>query len=129
MGLSVSRILVLATCLLVAALPILGQTHGNARRPKVLGVVKCSHSPFNDFMLCGPFVQSNSDDAVPQYIVTVQVTIDELGNVVSARAVSGNADLREYALADVKRQKFTEKLLSDKLTKVTGVLIYEFENK
>jgi len=80
-------------------------------------------------MLCGPFVQSNSDDAVPQYIVTVQVTIDELGNVVSARAVSGNADLREYALADVKRQKFTEKLLSDKLTKVTGVLIYEFENK
>ncbi|MDX6613538.1 MAG: periplasmic protein TonB [Blastocatellia bacterium] len=81
-------------------------------------------------MLCGPPVtlQPNSNDPVPQNTVTVQVTIDEEGNVVSAQAVSGNPNLHEYALENAKRQKFAPKLLSGKPVKVTGVIVYKFKN-
>jgi protein TonB len=58
----------------------------------------------------------------------VQVTIDEAGNVVSARAVLGNSELRNEALENAKRQKFAPKLLSGKPVKVTGVIVYKFEN-
>jgi Gram-negative bacterial TonB protein C-terminal len=133
MRLTTSTILVLASFLLAAALPTLGQAPKHRKRittkhPKAL--VRCSHSSTNDFMLCGPPVtlQANSNDVVAQYTVTVQVTIDEAGNVVSARAVSGNPNLYEYALENATRQKFAPKLLSGKPVKVTGVIVYKFEN-
>jgi len=56
--------------------------------------------------------------------VTVQVTIDEQGNVVSASPVSGHPLLRAAAAAAARNAKFSPTLLSGTPVRVTGVIIY-----
>jgi protein TonB len=58
--------------------------------------------------------------------VSVQVTIDEEGNVISAHAVSGNPLLRQSAERAAWNAKFTPTLLSNQPVKVTGVIVYKF---
>jgi TonB family protein len=58
--------------------------------------------------------------------VTVQVTVDESGNVVAASAVSGHPLLQAAAVAAARQAKFSPTLLSGKPVKVTGVLTYNF---
>ncbi|MBV8856461.1 MAG: TonB family protein [Acidobacteria bacterium] len=58
--------------------------------------------------------------------VTVQVTVDETGSVVSAEAVSGHPLLRAAAVAAAKQAKFSPTLLAGKPVKVSGVLTYNF---
>lgn len=58
--------------------------------------------------------------------VDVQVTIDELGNVISSRAVSGNFLLRQAAESAARKAKFSPTLLSHVPVKVTGVIVYKF---
>jgi TonB family protein len=58
--------------------------------------------------------------------VTVQVTVDEAGKVISAKAVSGHPLLRAAAEAAARQARFSPTLLSGKPVKVTGVLIYNF---
>ena len=58
--------------------------------------------------------------------VDVQVLIDEKGKVVSARAVSGNALLREAAVSAARNARFTPTTLSNVPVKVTGVIVYNF---
>jgi TonB family protein len=58
--------------------------------------------------------------------VTVQVTVDETGGVVSAAAVSGHPLLRAAAVAAARQAKFAPTLLSGKPVRVTGVLTYNF---
>jgi TonB family protein len=59
-------------------------------------------------------------------MVTIQVTVDESGNVVEASAVSGHPLLRAAAVEAARQAKFSPTLLSGKPVKVTGVLIYNF---
>jgi TonB family protein len=61
--------------------------------------------------------------------VTVQVTIDESGNVISARAVSGHPLLKSSAEAAARQAKFSPTKLSGQPVKVTGVIIYNFVEK
>ncbi|MCS6873903.1 MAG: energy transducer TonB [Pyrinomonadaceae bacterium] len=58
--------------------------------------------------------------------VTVQVTIDEQGNVISAVATSGHQLLRAAAVDAAKRAKFRPTLLSGVPVKVTGIITYKF---
>ena len=58
--------------------------------------------------------------------VSVQVLVDERGNVISANAVSGHALLRQSAVAAARQAKFSPTLLSGQPVKVTGVIIYNF---
>jgi protein TonB len=58
--------------------------------------------------------------------VSVQVTIDESGNVISASAVSGHALLRAAAESAARASKFSPTLLSGQKVKVTGVIVYNF---
>jgi TonB family protein len=58
--------------------------------------------------------------------VTVQVTVDESGNVVAAQAVSGHPLLQAAAVAAARQAKFSPTLLSGKPVKVTGVVTYNF---
>ncbi|MFN0140457.1 MAG: energy transducer TonB [Pyrinomonadaceae bacterium] len=58
--------------------------------------------------------------------VTVQVTIDERGNVVSANAVDGHPMLRGDAERAARNAKFSPTLLSEVPVKVTGVITYNF---
>jgi len=58
--------------------------------------------------------------------VNVQVTIDEQGNVVSAKAVSGHASLRAVSEEAARASKFTPTLLEGVPVKVRGVIVYNF---
>lgn len=58
--------------------------------------------------------------------VVVQVTVDENGNVISARAVSGHPLLQAAATAAARQAKFNPTKLSGQPVKVTGVITYQF---
>lgn len=58
--------------------------------------------------------------------VSVQVTIDESGNVISASAVSGHPLLKQAAEQAARSSKFSPTLLSGQKVKVSGVIIYNF---
>lgn len=58
--------------------------------------------------------------------VTVQVTVDEKGNVTFATPVSGHPLLRPTALLAAYETKFSPTMLSGKAVKVTGVLMFNF---
>lgn len=59
--------------------------------------------------------------------VTVQVTIDESGRVVSASATSGHPLLRAAAVSAAQSARFSPTLLSGQPVKVTGVITYNFQ--
>jgi TonB family protein len=58
--------------------------------------------------------------------VTVEVTIDEDGNVIAARAVSGHPLLQAASVAAARNAKFAPTKLSGQAVKVQGVLVYTF---
>ena len=58
--------------------------------------------------------------------VNVEVTIDENGDVISARAVSGHPLLQQAAAAAARQAKFKPTLLAGQPVKVTGVIVYNF---
>jgi len=58
--------------------------------------------------------------------VTVQVVIDEEGNVISAQAVSGHPLLRQSAADAAKAAKFSPTLLKGQPVKVSGMIVYNF---
>ncbi|MGI9055252.1 MAG: TonB family protein [Pyrinomonadaceae bacterium] len=58
--------------------------------------------------------------------VNVQVTIDEEGNVVSAKAVSGHPLLREAAERAARSARFSPTYLSKVAVKVNGLIVYNF---
>jgi len=61
-----------------------------------------------------------------QGAVPVQILVDEVGRVVSAHAVSGNAFLTRAAEDAAMRARFTPTLLSGTPVKVQGTIIYNF---
>lgn len=58
--------------------------------------------------------------------VTVQVLIDEEGNVIAAHAVDGHPLLLSVSLAAARAAKFSPTLLEGEPVKVTGVIKYNF---
>jgi TonB family protein len=58
--------------------------------------------------------------------VTVEVTIDEEGNVISARSVSGHPLLQSAAVTAARQARFTPTKVGGQAVKVNGVLVYTF---
>lgn len=58
--------------------------------------------------------------------VSVQVIIDERGNVISAKAINGSVVLRKVSETAASSAKFHPTTLSDIPVKVTGVIVYNF---
>ncbi|HLM02563.1 MAG TPA: TonB family protein [Pyrinomonadaceae bacterium] len=58
--------------------------------------------------------------------VSVQVTIDEDGNVISATAASGHPLLQHAAVSAAREAKFRPTLLSGQPVKVLGIIVYNF---
>lgn len=58
--------------------------------------------------------------------VSVQVTVDESGNVISAKAINGHPLLRADSEAAARKAKFDPTYLSKQPVKVTGVIVYNF---
>ena len=59
-------------------------------------------------------------------MVNVQVTIDENGRVISARAVDGPVLLRQSAERAARDARFSPTFLSNQPVKVTGLIAYNF---
>ena len=59
--------------------------------------------------------------------VKVQVTIDEKGNVISAKAADGHPFFRPVAEQAARNARFRPTLLNDAPVKVTGVIVYNFK--
>lgn len=59
-------------------------------------------------------------------IVSVRVTIDEDGNVISATAVGGHPLLQQAAVTAARKARFRPTLLSGTPVKVTGIITYNF---
>ncbi len=58
--------------------------------------------------------------------VTVQITLDEEGQVVSAKAVNGHQFLRSAAEDAIRRSKFKPTLVNSQAIKTTGFIVYNF---
>jgi len=58
--------------------------------------------------------------------VKVQITIDEEGNVISAKAVAGHPLLQAAAVSAAQQARFSPTRLAGQPVKVQGVLIYNF---
>lgn len=65
-------------------------------------------------------------DARASGIVKVQVTIDEKGSVISARAISGHHLLHPSSVEAARGARFTPTLLCGQPVKVTGVITYNY---
>ena len=61
-----------------------------------------------------------------QGLVTVQIVIDEQGNVVSARATSGHPLLRQAAVDAARQWVFKPTIINGQPAKVTGTLSFSF---
>jgi TonB family protein len=59
-------------------------------------------------------------------VVIVEVTVDESGKVIAARAVSGHPMLRGSALTAARQARFAPTKLSGQPVKVTGTINYNF---
>lgn len=59
-------------------------------------------------------------------VVVVEVTIDEMGDVIEARATSGHELLRAAAVEAARQAKFTPTKLSGQPVKVSGMITYRF---
>ncbi|MFL6211670.1 MAG: energy transducer TonB [Pyrinomonadaceae bacterium] len=59
-------------------------------------------------------------------VVTVEILLDERGNVISAQATSGHPLLREAARAAAMQARFSPTLLSGQPVKVSGIITYNF---
>ena len=58
--------------------------------------------------------------------VSVQITVDEEGRVIDAKAVSGHPLLQQSAVSAVRQWRFSPTLLSGQPVKVTGVVIVNY---
>lgn len=58
--------------------------------------------------------------------VTVQVTVDEMGNVIDAKAVSGHPLLHQVSVNAAFRARFSPITLRGEPVRVTGTLVYKF---
>lgn len=90
--------------------------------PQSLGVVngKATYLPKPAYPAAAQAVRAGGS-------VSVQVTIDESGRVISARAVDGHPLLKNVAENAARNAKFNPTLLSNTPVKVTGVIIYKFQ--
>lgn len=61
--------------------------------------------------------------------VTVQVLMDEAGNVTAARATSGNPLLRAPAEAAARQSKFNPVRVGNQAVKASGIVLYNFVNQ
>lgn len=58
--------------------------------------------------------------------VSVQVTVDEQGNIISASAISGHLLLRQAAEEAARDAKFSTTMIQGVPVRITGVIVYNF---
>jgi TonB family protein len=114
--------------------PIPEDVDPHDNRPIPMGTPCCGHSRHQH-----PLSESATRRVEPKYPeeakkkgikgnVVVEVTIDEKGNVISARALYGDNLLRPAAIEAAKGWRFTPTQLSGKPVKVVGTITFVFKD-
>jgi hypothetical protein len=96
-----------------------GQGQGNQKRPPIQGGVlngKAIYLPAPEI----PLGEKTGG------VVMVQILVDELGNVIDARAVSGPVGLHGAAVNAARFARFSPTLLAGEPVRVMGTLAYNF---
>jgi TonB family protein len=73
-----------------------------------------------------PDYPADAKAAGAEGVVVIQVTVDEMGNVTEARAISGPKMLMDVSVNAALQAKFSPTLLQGEPVKVTGVIVYNF---
>jgi protein TonB len=122
------RILFSVTLICVAFLTIQPQANGqgNSASPKPKKVVSGGVLNGKAISKPQPAYPPIAKAAHASGTVTVQVLVDEDGNVISAKAVSGHPLLQQAAVNAAYQAKFSPTLLEGQKVKVSGVLTYNF---
>lgn len=95
--------------------------NGQGRRPISGGVLNGKATS-----LPAPVYPAEARAARAAGAVNVQITIDEYGNVIGARAVSGHPLLQAAAVNAAQQARFSPTFLMGEAVKVSGVLVYNF---
>ena len=97
-------------------------------KPEIPKVVKVSQGVLTSKLLSlpKPSYPPLAKQLRLQGSISVQVLIDEKGNVVSAKALSGHQVLVNAAETAAKQARFSPTLLSGQPVKVSGVITYNF---
>jgi TonB family protein len=103
-----------------------GTTNNTAARNSSSGVITGGKLNAKAISLPNPVYPAIARQARASGNVTVQVTIDEDGSVISAQAVSGHPLLQSAAVTAARQAKFTPTKLSGQPVKVQGVVVYTF---
>ncbi len=102
------------------------------------GTLSLTRSPGESRIINGGTLNGKATEMpVPEYpviaraahasgAVTVEITIDENGNVVAAKAVSGHPLLQAAAVNAARQATFTPTRLNGEPVRVTGALVYNF---
>jgi TonB family protein len=94
--------------------------------PEVKGAISGGVMNSKAIMLPAPAYPPAAKAVRAQGAVSVKVTVDEEGNVISASAVSGHPLLRAAATEAAKGARFSQTLLNGAPVKVTGIVTYNF---
>lgn len=81
------------------------------------------------FNLPKPAYPSSAKQVGANGTVQVQVTVDETGNVTSAKATSGHPLLRQSAEAAARQTRFNPITVGNQSVKASGILLYNFVNQ
>jgi Ca-activated chloride channel family protein len=105
-----------------------GQSSSNVQQGKIPPPRVVSSGVLNGkaVILPTPVPATEAKAARASGSVSVQVTIDESGNVIAAKALGGNPLLRTAAVEAARKAKFAPTMLSGKPVKVTGAVVYTF---
>ena len=101
--------------------PAAAAGQGQGRRPISGGVLNGKAISFPQ-----PVYPAEARAARVSGPVNVQITIDEYGGVMAARAVSGHPLLQAAAVNAALQARFSPTFLMGEAVKVTGVLVYTF---
>jgi TonB family protein len=103
---------------------------------KVRGVIVYNFDPFvkcvnagivNDKALIIPKPRLNANPPKQEITISVQVVIDESGNVIYAKAISGHPLIRYAVERAAKQAKFPPTLVNPGPVKVKALLVYKFK--
>jgi protein TonB len=99
-----------------------------APQPRPEGPLRISSSLINSKIIHKPVpgYPAIARQAGIQGVVSVQILVDEKGQVASAKATSGNPLLMHAAAQAALQARFTPTLLNGQAVKVSGVITYNF---
>lgn len=94
----------------------------NLRQTAILSCMRPSKAIYKPI----PKYPTAAKDACVSGLINVQVTIDETGSVINARALNGDERLRRAAVEAAQETLFEPVSLADQYVKVVGVIRYNF---